>query len=135
MRTPEEIQTEMMAEMIRVKVGELKSLEKAMLVEPRKVERKKVTPSLPTQDPSTVLNSLEKLLTSSLDDVELLRSLDLLVPLLIGMSTSSSHWLVRDKAIECLSLIRRKMGIQLVEKHLKEVIPERRQRKILKEMI
>ncbi|CAL2031042.1 unnamed protein product [Caenorhabditis brenneri] len=80
-----------------------------------KLEREKKT----HEAASGALARISLMLEENRNDEELLRNMDLLIPVVIGMFTTSTHWLVRDKALECIRLIHRKMGQPMIDKHLK----------------
>ncbi|UMM15571.1 hypothetical protein L5515_012962 [Caenorhabditis briggsae] len=138
MKTPEEVQTEMMSQLFRSKSGEYKKLNESVEYHDnaKKNKHEDVSPStLTNQDPSELLASLEKALSEKSDNLEFEQSLHSLITLVIGMFTSSPHWLVRDKALKCLRLMNQKLGNQSIDKHAKALISCRKQRKVLKNLL
>ncbi|CAP22216.1 Protein CBG01046 [Caenorhabditis briggsae] len=153
MKTPEEVQTEMMSQLFRSKSGEYKKLNESVEYHDnaKKNKHEDVSASFPctfpdylllfqpstltNQDPSELLASLEKALSEKSDNLEFEQSLHSLITLVIGMFTSSPHWLVRDKALKCLRLMNQKLGNQSIDKHAKALISCRKQRKVLKNLL
>ncbi|KAF1763690.1 hypothetical protein GCK72_003635 [Caenorhabditis remanei] len=135
----EKIQTKMMSEYFRSKAREHKKLKKVMdKAEKNKksvVETRQPFQPLtsPTADPCDVLHSIETKLMDNQNDSELIGIMDFLIPVVIGMFTSSPHWLVRDKAIDCLRSINRKMGRSLIDKHLNTV--SKKQKVVLENLL
>uniref|UniRef100_A0A1I7UFQ3 GRIP domain-containing protein n=1 Tax=Caenorhabditis tropicalis TaxID=1561998 RepID=A0A1I7UFQ3_9PELO len=80
MKTEEEIQTEMMMEMFRSKDKEVKKLRSVLKEKEEKIEK-----TIPPRDPSETLLLISMMLTKNNDDRELIKSMDLLIPIIIGV--------------------------------------------------
>ncbi|CAE18042.1 HEAT repeat-containing protein [Caenorhabditis elegans] len=127
MKVPEEIQTEMMADMLREK---MKNHKKSKPSGKKKEKNEQIVAKAdkPTsvQNPARTLVQIQEILAENSNNDDLSKSMDLLIPVMLGMLFCSPHPKVRDQAIECLRTIDQKMGKSIIEKHVKRMSNEKR---------